>query len=86
VTEVNRERTVEAGTVDGFAAGAVMVGEVASLKHELAMEGLDATDARVCNGRTLGMTRWNPLPAKPKPCWPVASSRKLRAVLGTVSS
>ena len=32
------------------------------------------------------MTRWKGLPAYPNPCWPVASSRKLRAVLGTLSS
>src|SRR3954468_1432732 len=33
-----------------------------------------------------GMTRWNGEPLKPKPCSPVASSRKLRAVFGTTSS
>ena len=36
--------------------------------------------------RTLGMILWKGLPAYPNPCWPVASSRKLRAVLGTLSS
>lgn len=35
---------------------------------------------------TLGITRWNVLPEYPKPCSPVASSRKFFAVLGTTSS
>ena len=36
--------------------------------------------------RTFGMTLWKGLPAYPNPCCPVASSRKLRAVFGTLSS
>ena len=35
---------------------------------------------------TFGITRWKVLPAKPNPFWPVASSRKFRAVFGTTSS
>ena len=36
--------------------------------------------------RTFGMTLWKGLPAYPNPCWPVASSRKLCAILITLSS
>ena len=32
------------------------------------------------------MILWKGLPSYPNPCWPVASSRKLRAVLGTLLS
>jgi hypothetical protein len=36
--------------------------------------------------RAKAVPRWKPEPAYPKPFWPVQSSRKFRAVLGTTSS
>lgn len=83
------ERTCEALAVDRLATRAVEAREVAALEHELNTHRTNVsftTFERRKKSRTLGMMRWKMLPLYPNPCWPVASSRKLRAVFGTTSS
>lgn len=82
-------RTCETLAIDRLASRSVEASEVAALQHEL--QYMIRTEVSMrwreeVARRTFGMTRWKTLPLYPKPCWPVASSRKFLAVLGTVSS
>lgn len=67
-------------------ASAISCCDITPLNHELITCDVNALHRDAEKGRTSGMTLWMGEPAKPYPCCPVASSRKLRAVIGVTSS